>query len=439
MATKVTGVVLRQRQHYLGWPGGGYPMERYQKEYPQRAVEMGRELGMEVSFAETIYGEEGMAKIYAEEGMTKFLEEIEANPPDGLLLIPLSMYMWDLVDKITQTGLPTVIFASIGTVFTGHVRARSRQKGIYYISSLDFRPVRTGLKMIDVKKRLTEERVLLFKGNEKEPVDSVVENLGVKVKTISRERAREEYEKVEETDEVRKIAEEYIYKALKVVEPTKEDMINAARMYVALKNLLDEYEGTSITMDCLGLVRPCLIDTTPCIAFSKLNDEGIPAACEADMDAMLTMLLLKHMFSKPSFINDPVPETVHNTLVAAHCTSPTRLDGYGSAQEPFILRSHKYELPKNTGPAMQVLWREGQEITLAKFQGPTKMLVGSGKVVGNVDTPPAGGCRTQVEVEMKEVKDVRDLKGFHQLLMYGAHARELKDFCQLLGVEVIPM
>jgi hypothetical protein len=40
---------------------------------------------------------------------------------------------------------------------------------------------------------------------------------------------------------------------------------------------------------------------------------------------------------------------------------------------------------------------------------------------------------------MKGVEDVRDLKGFHQLLMYGDHARELKGVCQMLGIEVIPM
>jgi hypothetical protein len=113
-----------------------------------------------------------------------------------------------------------------------------------------------------------------------------------------------------------------------------------------------------------------------------------------------------------------------------------RLDGYGAKEEPFILRSHS---ESNIGVSMQVLWREGQDITLAKFQGETKMLVGSGTVVGNVDTPPAGGCRTSVEVRMKGVEDVRDLKGFHQLLMYGDHARELKGVCQMLGIEVIPM
>jgi len=109
---------------------------------------------------------------------------------------------------------------------------------------------------------------------------------------------------------------------------------------VASKKLLADYEADAITLDCLGLIGGQHIDTTPCMAFSFMNDEGVPAACEADFDAILTMLLLKHLFGKPSFMNDPVPETVKNLMIAAHCTSPTKLDGYGEKSEPFILRSH---------------------------------------------------------------------------------------------------
>jgi len=427
MSTKVTGVVLRQRKYWMGWPGAAYPVDKYEKEYPEEAIKIGEEIGVSVDFAETVYDEDGV---------TKFLETIKDEKPDGILVIPLSMGMWTLVDKIIDAGLPTVIFASVGVVFTGHISGRSRKEGVYLISSVDFQQVKTGLKMIDTKVKLTSERILVFRGDAEKPEDRVVENLGIKVRTVGRQKVKEAYEKVEETDEVKDIAKEYQKNAKDIVEPDSQDLINAARMYVACKNLLDEYEGTAITMDCLGLVGSRLIDTTPCLGFSKLNDEGIPAACEADFDAILTMVLMKHQFGKPSFMNDPVPETVRNILIAAHCTSPTKLDGYGTKSEPYILRSHS---ESNIGVSPEVLWREGQNITLAKFQGPTKMIIGSGTVVGNVDTPPAGGCRTSVEVQMKDKEDARDTKGFHQLLMYGEHSKELKDLCQLLRIEAIQM
>ena len=135
----ITGVILRQREYWMGWPGVAYPVDKYEKEYAEEAVKMGDEIGVSVSFAETVYDEEGV---------TKFLETFKAKPPDGVLVIPLSMGMWGLVDKITDAGIPTVVFASIGTVFTGHVSGRYKKKGVYFISSLDFQQVQKGLKMI---------------------------------------------------------------------------------------------------------------------------------------------------------------------------------------------------------------------------------------------------------------------------------------------------
>lgn len=423
----ITGVVLRQREYWMGWPGAGYPVDKYEKEYPEEAVNMGDAIGVPVSFADTIYDEAGV---------TKFQEQLKANPPDGVLALPLSMGMWSLVDKITAVGIPTVIFAPIGVTFTGHVRDRSRQKGVYFISSLDFQPVKFGMKMIDVKSKLAESRILVLRGGDAEPADSVVNILATKVRTVGRQRFAEEYEKIGATEEVKGIAEEYTKGAQKIVEPSNQDIINAARAYMAAKKLLADYEADAITLDCLGLIGGRHIDTSPCMAFSRLNDEGVPAGCEADFDAILTMLLLKHLFGKPSFMQDPVPETVKNIFVGAHCTSPTKLDGYGKESEPFILRSHS---ESNIGVSPQVLWREGQEVTITKFQGPGKMIIGSGTVVGNVNTPPAGGCRTSVEIKVDDVPDVRDVKGFHQLIMYGNYAKELNAFCQLFGIEAIPI
>ena len=46
-------------------------------------------------------------------------------------------------------------------------------------------------------------------------------------------------------------------------------------------------EGDGITMDCLGALGRSKV-SLPCIAWSRMLDDGIPAACEADMGAALT-------------------------------------------------------------------------------------------------------------------------------------------------------
>jgi hypothetical protein len=76
MTTNVTGVVLRQREYWMGWPGAAYPVDQYEGEYPEQAIRMGDEVGVSVRFAETVYDEEGV---------TKFLGGLKANFPDGVL------------------------------------------------------------------------------------------------------------------------------------------------------------------------------------------------------------------------------------------------------------------------------------------------------------------------------------------------------------------
>ncbi|HPZ82063.1 MAG TPA: hypothetical protein PL064_01440 [Thermogutta sp.] len=64
------------------------------------------------------------------------------------------------------------------------------------------------------------------------------------------------------------------------------------------------------------------------------------------------------------------------------------------------------------------------------------MIIDTGKVVGNVQTPPAGGCRTSVEIELDGIEDSRDTLGFHQVVTLGSHRRVLEGFCQLYGIKV---
>jgi len=220
------------------------------------------------------------------------------------------------------------------------------------------------------------------------------------------------------------------------VEPSRADIIEAAKTYVASKKILETENSNAITLDCLGLIGAGLLQTTPCLGFSRLCDEGIPAACEADIDSLLTMLILRYLFDKPSFIGDPTVDTVKNTWINSHCTSATKLAGIGGSAEPFLLRRYGH---LDLGVSPQVLWREGQEVTLAKFQNSDEMIIGSGKVVGNIDTPPSHMCITSVEVKVDGVEDMRDVekdvKALHVLLMYENKAKELSSFCQLMGIK----
>jgi len=107
----------------------------------------------------------------------------------------------------------------------------------------------------------------------------------------------------------------------------------------------------------------------------------------------------------------------------------------GSA-ELYILRNHA---EAGVGAVPQVLWPSGQEVTIAYYLSgdEPQMIVYSGKVVRCLDTPPAGGCRTNVVVAVNEVANACDVKGMHQTIFYGNHAKQLRAFCQLLGIPAV--
>ena len=96
-----------------------------------------------------------------------------------------------------------------------------------------------------------------------------------------------------------------------------------------------------------------------------------------------------------------------------------------------MLRSHS---ESNIGVSVQVLWKPGQDVTVMQFAGPGKMLLGRGKVLTNHETPPAGGCRTSVEIAIDAPADTRDTKGFHQLFVYGDHVRDFAAYGQMYGI-----
>ena len=173
------------------------------------------------------------------------------------------------------------------------------------------------------------------------------------------------------------------------------------------------------------------------MGFMKLRDEGVVAGCQSDLSATLTMMLIQQLFDRPGFQQNASMNTEQNRYFGAHCTSPAKMHGADAPPEPYILRNHA---EAGWGCVPRVLFRPGQDVTLAQYvpgKSQPEMYVYSGQVVGCPDIPPAGGCRTNVEMTINEVSDVCDVKGMHQIIFYGNQARRLRTFCQLFGIPAV--
>ncbi|HIP88443.1 MAG TPA: hypothetical protein EYH24_00325, partial [Thermococcus paralvinellae] len=118
---------------------------------------------------------------------------------------------------------------------------------------------------------------------------------------ISLKKFYEYYESVTEA-EGWKAVEDVIAKAREIKEPNREDLVKAGRIYVALKRIVEDYRLDCFTMGCFDLIGK--IRATPCLALALFNAEGIPAACEGELNALLGMALIRKFFNKPAFMGN---------------------------------------------------------------------------------------------------------------------------------------
>ncbi|HPD32458.1 MAG TPA: hypothetical protein PLL20_20895 [Phycisphaerae bacterium] len=424
---EVRAVFIRPKQDYwLGWPGTAWDKNMcgpFMNKCRQLVGQFAADMKIRLTWADE--------PLHDDAATDKFVAAAKADNLDGTIVFPLHFQNWPQVAKIADSGIPTIIFAPLGVCFTGHIQKIAKQAGVYLASCADFdlNPVRFGLRMVRAHHDIRRTRIAVLAGTQNK--EQVLEPLGLSLKFLPRERFVEALATVQVTPEVRAIADDYKKAAARIVEPTDEDLLNAARNYVAARKILQEEDCQGITMDCLGLVAERKIPTPPCMAWCKFLDEGISATCEADIRPVMSQELCLKLLGKPGFVQDPVPNTVDNTFIGAHCVCGTRIFGFDKDPAKFILRSHA---ESDLGVSFQVIWPEGTDVTVMELMEPGRMILGQGKVIRNYETPPAGGCRTSVELELDGPADVRDTQGFHQLFITGKHVRDFQAYAQMYGI-----
>lgn len=407
--------------HVISWPGGDYDFKAGQAMFTKILADAAQHLGVRLDVKDE--------PLFDRSAVNAYLERIEKAPPDGLIIVAMELFQWKDVNHLVQSrgDIPTVVYSNM-TAFTGHLQATRNVAKTFVGATQDVDWLRFALRMLSTIWLMKNTRICIVKGSKTE--DRKLDVIGTTLHYIPLERFDEGFAKAQQSDEVRAMADFYAKNAKNILGPSKEEILEAAKNYVVCRQLMATENCQGISIDCLR--KPSIYHRPPCMAFSRLRDEGIVAACEADWNAAISSRVTHLLFERPGFMQDPAPNTVNNTLMGAHCTSATKLDGFSKpTRAPYILRHYH----TGTGVALQVLWRIGQEVTVMKFQGPEKIILGTGRVLSNIPQPPCSCCRTAVEIELDGVADSRDTKGFHQLFIYGKLEQEFKAYCNLAGIK----
>lgn len=233
------------------------------------------------------------------------------------------------------------------------------------------------------------------------------------------------------SQKAQEIAEELLSESSEVVEPSREDVIEAARIYLGMKEITEKHDLDAVTVGCFEIIPE--FGNTGCLALSKLIDEEIMAGCEGEMDTTMTMIILNLLSDRPVWMANTVSaDTSEDVLTFAHCTISTKM-----LDETPKLRSH---FESGEGVAIQGTLEEGEEITLARLGGPEmeSMLIASG-VIKKSNLGREDMCRTQIKVELKggAEKYVNNPLGNHIAIVKGDLSSELEDLAGELGIGVI--
>lgn len=426
--------VRREEEYGMWWPGQVYDGKTALVNYTKQILETGRELGIKLDLQSK--------PIYSIEEAEQWIKKAIIEKPDGLLiaLLDRQQHAWPTANMAIDSKIPTVVFSPLGSSFTTNTSNPSRKDGVFICSTDDFSHPALGMKMIKAGARLRETRYLVIKGSERK--DAEIQKLGMKLRYLPAQEFIDEYNRIPVNDEVRKLASQIIENATGVDGPTTQDIYNGIKSYIVASNLLEREQSDAITMDCLGALAPTKI-SLPCIAWSKMNDHGIPAACEADIGACVTHAIVQYLFDRPGFQVDPVAETAKECLIGSHCTCATKLNGFSNGQEPYSIVHHH----GNRDATRKPVWKIGQRISVAdtlipreyfdpasEKVNPIKMLISSGEIVDNKSIPPSGGCVVAPMVKLDNVDSYLDYPGFHQIFFYGDYKNELKYFCQLYSI-----
>lgn len=343
--------------------------------------------------------------------------------------------------SLLALGVPIVAFSgqhtpALALYMFGVERQNQRDLAV----ALDYAEIDQAIRRLHVKTRLRRSRVALLgfppslfsPWHDWPDLEAASEKLGVAFVPFEN---REIVARIAQTNvnQAENLAEQWMRGAKAIVEPGKDDVIDAARLYLALSRILEEMGGTALAINCLDLMRSLKIPT-PCYAMSKLQDDGVIAACESDVIVLLSMMIMSYLAGKPPLMGNIVsanPES--NVVMVSHCVVPSKMAGFESPSSPYTLRNYH---GVKQGLTAHVDLPLGQRVTVGRLARTLdRILITSGEISDCRDTV---ACRTSLSIRIGDVRRfVQRTFGNHHALVYGDHVQQTVALAEMLGMEAI--
>ncbi len=304
--------------------------------------------------------------------------------------------------------------------------------------ALDFKDIDDQIRLIGVRKRLKDTRIALIgfppdwysRWQHLPDPELMRQKLGVGITPLEIREFLAEVDRIEEP-QAEALAQQWMEDAQEVAEPSLAEVREAAKMFLALDRILKQSGAQAVALNC---IEP-IFSFRPCFPLSQLRDDGVPTACEADVSALLTMLILGYIADKPAFMGNIVrADPENNVVMISHCVVPSKMAGLAQPPKPYKLRDYHGRY----GVTAYVNLDKGQEVTIARVARDLDKIVAlRGKIVDCRDTV---SCRTTVTVKIRDVREfIQKALGNHHVMVYGDHIGDIRALSQALGMNLIEL
>ncbi|HDI75593.1 MAG: hypothetical protein DRJ52_03560 [Thermoprotei archaeon] len=331
----------------------------------------------------------------------------------------------------------------VGTLGCAPLELRTLR--LYGIPLIGSRVSEEYLRALRVKKYLRESRFLYIGeipsfSAPNGPWDfyEIEKKLGIRAKHIDMSEFFRFFNSIPDS-QAKRTLEEWRKDFAGVVEPSEEELLDSAKIYLTLRYLCEKEDANAVTINCGRFTEEsafyCNRPIVPCMAFNRLIDEGIMCACEGDITATISALILHAVSEQPVLMGNfgyrpGMFEAREDEVTIEHDIIPLSM-----ATTKYRVRDYH---GRKFGVTAYADIKKQQPITLLNVDTSLeRMTVIEGWTKYSVD---GGHCRIIIHIDVKgDVNKIPEILvgSQHISMTYGHWLKALVETGKLLGIEVL--
>ncbi|RRD96237.1 hypothetical protein EII17_01690 [Clostridiales bacterium COT073_COT-073] len=349
-----------------------------------------------------------------------------------------------------------------------------RTNGLAAYFAHDFDEYKQLLHLLWVKKAIAHTKILILSSANEFPVSVNTSNpdayglfikYGIRNTRLPFREVFAEMAKMNCQAEADKMAAELIAGAVANYDKA-EWIAQDIKYYLAVRQLMERFDCNAFTTPCKELCAsqlPAQNKCTPCLTHSLLKDQGLPSACEEDMNVWMAIMVLMYTGKRSVHMGNPMlilkdqnlindigmsrivygPESFSEEMLEIrHSVPGIKMQGFSQPAMPYELGSFTHE---GWGTKIQVNMGENTDtrrVTIGRFdRSGTKMIVAGGEVVGCAfkDDECSPAVYLKIDGGAREFRHALADGGFghHLAMVYGDFSKQIQALGKIMGFTVV--